>query len=126
MRFLVPVVLLLVAMIHALPVVGVLGATKLTQMYGFRIEGASLEVLMRHRAVLFGLLAAFLAHSAFRPSLHGTALAAGLVSVVSFLALAHLSSSLTPEVSTVIRVDWLALALLVGGVVAHLFRPSDA
>ena len=32
MRFVVPTVLILVALIHALPVMGVLGATKLSQL----------------------------------------------------------------------------------------------
>lgn len=122
MRLVVPAVLILVALIHAMPVIGVLGAAKLTQLYGIAVEDPSLEVLLRHRAVLFGLLAGFLAYCAFRPSLYAIALGAGLVSVASFLALAQLGAGLTPEVSTVVRVDWLALILLLAGLVVHLMR----
>ncbi len=119
MRFVVPAVLLLVALIHALPLVGVLGAAKLTQLYGVDVQDPTLEILLRHRAVLFGLLAAFLAYAAFRPELHRLALIAGFISVASFLVLARLASAYNPELSTVVRADWLALVLLAAGAVAH-------
>ena len=121
MRFVVPAVLLLVATIHALPVVGVLGPAKLLQLYGFPVTDGSLELVLRHRAVLFGLLAAFLAYAAFKPELHRLALVAGLVSVASFLVLAAMVSSYSQPIATVVRVDWVALVLLSLGLAAHLF-----
>jgi hypothetical protein len=120
LRFVVPSVLLLVAAIHALPVMGVIGATKLSQLYGVPIQDANLELLLRHRAVLFGLLAAFLAFAALRPALHRLALVAGLVSVVSFLLLAQPASALNAAVVNVVRADWVALALLVVGTAVHV------
>ncbi len=119
MRFVVPAVLLLVATIHALPVVGVLGPSKLSQLYGFPVTEGSLELVLRHRAVLFGLLAGFLAYAAFKPELHRLALVAGLVSVASFLILAAMVSSYSQPLATVVRVDWAALALLTLGLAAH-------
>ena len=71
MRFVVPAVLLLVAAIHALPLLGVLGAARISGLYGIAVDDPNLEILMRHRAVLFGLLAAFLAYAAFHRALHG-------------------------------------------------------
>jgi hypothetical protein len=85
MRFVVPSVLIIVAAIHALPIMGVLGATKLSQLYGITVEDPNLELLLRHRAILFGVLACFLAYAALRPEIHRLALVAGFVSVVSFL-----------------------------------------
>lgn len=119
MRLVVPAVLLIVALIHALPLVGVIGAAKLSQLYGIDAPDPTLELLLRHRAVLFGLLAAFLAYAAIRPELHRLALVAGFVSVASFLVLAQLSGPYNPELSTVVRADWFALALLAVGAVAH-------
>jgi hypothetical protein len=121
MRYVVPAVLLLVATIHALPVVGVLGPAKLSQLYGFPVSDGSLELVLRHRAVLFGLLAAFLAYAAFKPELHRLALVAGLVSVASFLVLAAMVSSYNQQLATVVRVDWVALVLLSLGLAAHFF-----
>ena len=121
MRFVVPAVLLLVATIHALPIVGVQGPAKLSQLYGFPVTDRSLELVLRHRAVLFGLLAAFLAYAAFKPELHRLALVAGLVSVASFLVLAAMVSSYSQPIATVVRVDWVALVLLSLGLATHLF-----
>jgi hypothetical protein len=122
MRFVVPSVLVLVAAIHALPVAGVLGATKLAQLYGVTVHDPNLELLLRHRAVLFGLLAALMAYSAFRPELHGVGLLAGLASTVSFLILAHSVGALSAGLITVVRADWLATILLVIALVAHFKR----
>ena len=119
MRLIVPAVLVVVALIHALPIMGVLGAAKLSQLYGIPVQEANLELILRHRAVLFGLLAAFLAYAAVRPELHRIALGAGFVSVISFLVLAHPSASLNTALTTVVRADWVALVLLVVGAMAH-------
>jgi hypothetical protein len=122
MRIIVPAVLLLVAAIHALPLLGVLGAARLSQLYGIPVQDANLELLLRHRAVLFGLLAAFLAYAALRPDLHRLGLIAGLISVASFLVLAPPAAALNAAITTVVRVDGLALVLLVLGAAVHLKR----
>ena len=57
MRFVVPTVLILVAVVHVLPIMGVFAASKLAQLYGITVQDPNLELLLWHRAVLFGLLA---------------------------------------------------------------------
>jgi len=120
MRHVVPAILLVVALIHLLPLAGVLGAAKLASLYGFPVQDPNLEILLRHRAVLFGLLAAFLAYAAFHRPLHGLALVAAGVSVVSFLVLAVTVGSYNAAVSTVVKADVVALALLVVAAAVHL------
>lgn len=127
MRHIVPSVLLLLALIHALPLAGVVSSAKLFALYAVPIPDPNLEILMRHRAVLFGVLAAFLAYAAFHPALHGVALLAALASVGSFLLLAWQVGSYNSALLTVVRVDAAALALLaLGGAVhaAQAFRPA--
>lgn len=125
MRHVVAVVLGVVAVIHALPLAGVLGADRLAQLYGTPVQDAGLELLLRHRAVLFGLLAAFMGYAALRPDLHRLALVAGLLSVASFLLLAWLQrgSALSAPLAMVARVDGVALALLVVALAVHLRQP---
>jgi hypothetical protein len=125
-KFIVPTVLLLVALIHALPLAGVASASKLSSLYGIAVQDPNLEILLRHRAVLFGLLAAFLVYSAFHRQLHTLALVAGVVSVVAFLVLAALVGNYNAAVSTVVKADILALVLLVIAAGAHLRTPSEA
>jgi hypothetical protein len=126
MPYIVPAVLLLVAAIHALPLVGVLSAARVSSLYGIAVQDPNLEILMRHRAVLFGLLAAFLAYAAFHRSLHALALVAGTVSVVAFLVLAWSVGGVNPALSTVVKADILAAILLAVAAVVHLRHPGGA
>ena len=121
MRYLVSAMLIIVAVIHLVPLSGLLGAQRLTSLYGISFEEPNLSILMRHRAVLFGLLGLFLLLAAFRPKLQGLALVAGFASVVSFLWLAWSVGSYNPQIARVFMGDVVALVCLVIGVVAHLF-----
>ena len=120
MKLLVPLTLALVALLHALPLAGVLGAAKLSALYGVDARDPALELLLRHRAVLFGLLAAFLAYAAWQPALRGPGLVAGLVSVASFLLLAMPAGLLPPALATVVKLDVAALILLLAAGIVHL------
>jgi hypothetical protein len=119
MRWVVPGVLLFVALIHFLPVMGVAGAAQLSRLYGLPIQDASLEILMRHRAVLFGLVGALLTYAAFKPALHGLALVAAFVSVAAFLVLAFSVGGYNQAVATVVKVDVVALVLVIIGAAVY-------
>jgi len=122
MRYVVPVALLITALIHALPLLGLTGGARLANLYGIADMDASLEILLRHRAVLFGLLAAFLVYAAFNRDLHGIALVGASISVVAFLALAITAGGYNQAVATVVKVDLLAAVALAAGWYAHLTR----
>lgn len=115
-------VLLLVAVIHLLPLVGALGAERLNALYGISLADSNIVLLMRHRAILFGLIGAFLACSAFGIKLQWLGLIAGMVSVSTFLLFARSLPNLTNEIERVVLVDWVALALLLVGIVLKLFH----
>lgn len=116
MRKVVTGLLLLVGIIHLLPVSGVLGVDRLAVLYGISISDSNLEILMRHRAVLFGLLGLFLIYAAFRPSFQSVAIVFGLISVVSFIAIAWSVGGYNASVGKVVIADLIALvALIVAG-----------
>ena len=121
MRFIVPFALVVVGVIHLLPLTGVLGRGQLESLYGTDISDPNLLLLMRHRAVLFGLLGAFLVYAAVTPAFHPAALILAAGSVVSFLGLAQALGAHTPQVRRVVTADLVALALLVAAAVAHLW-----
>lgn len=118
MRHLVSAMLVVVAIIHLLPVPGLLGSERLATLYGLAFDEPNIAILMRHRAVLFGLLGAFLAVAAFRPSWQPVAFAAGFASVVSFLALAWSVGGYNAQVARVVAADLVAFVCLVVGTVA--------
>ena len=115
MQYLVSASLILAGIIHLLPLPGLLGAAKLTALYGLDLSEPNLSILMRHRAVLFGLLGSFLVYAAFKPSLQPLAFVAAFVSVVSFLLLAWSSGGYNTQVGRVVTADLVALAVLVIG-----------
>lgn len=118
MRWLVSTMLVAVGIIHLLPLSGVLGGARLGALYGVPIDDPNLAILMRHRAVLFGLLGAFLIYAAFRPSLQLMALLAGSISVGSFIYLAWSVGGYNPQLATVFKADLVALACLLIGAAA--------
>jgi uncharacterized BrkB/YihY/UPF0761 family membrane protein len=120
MRRLVSGMLLLVGVIHLLPLVGVLGSEQLASLYGLPFAEPNLAILMRHRAVLFGILGVFFVLAAFRPALKPAAFVVGFVSVVSFLALAWSVGGYNAQLARVVTADLVALACLVIGLAAHL------
>ena len=111
--------LIVVAIIHLLPLSGVFGVERLSALYGIRFDEPNLEILMRHRAVLFGLLGVFLLYAAFKPSFQRAAFLAGFVSVVSFLVLAWSVGGYNAEVSRVFTADIVALVCLMVGAAAY-------
>ena len=123
MRYLVMISLCVAAVIHLLPLMGVLGGDRLQSLYGVAIDGPDLQILMRHRAVLFGLLGTFLLVAAFVPALQPTALAMGLVSVLAFLLLAWTTEGYNASIARVVMVDVIALvALLIGTAATFIIR----
>ena len=82
MQVLTKTLFLIAAAVNLVPVSGVLSADNLAMLYGVAFEDPNLIILMRHRAVLFGIVGALLVASAFRPSLRPLGLAVGLVSML--------------------------------------------
>ncbi len=114
-RRVVTLALLMVAVIHLLPLSGVLGQARLEALYGVAIDDPNLLVLMRHRAVLFGLLGGYLLVAAFVPAMQGPALAMGAISVASFLFLAWTTPGTNPGIARIVTADLVAAAGLVVG-----------
>ena len=97
--------LVAIGMLNLYPMIGVISAEQLGNLYGISIDSPDLETLMRHRAVMLGLIGGFLLLSAFRPSLQMIAASIGLASMASFVVLAYLSGEIGVEVNRVVIAD---------------------
>ena len=118
--------ILLAGLVNLLPASGVLSASRLQALYGIAFEDANLLILMRHRAILFGIVGGLLLASAYHAPLRPVAIAAGLVSMLSFVAIAWLVGGANPELRRVVVVDLVAsAALLVSALLDH-FAASRA
>lgn len=117
MKKIISVLFIVVAIIHLLPVSGVLGSEYLFSLYGLPLKETDISILMRHRAVMFGLLGLFLVYAAFKPAFQPLAFIAGFVSVISFIVLAWSTGDYNEEINRVIFADVFAfICLLLAGI----------
>ncbi len=113
MHHVVRALFVVVGIVNVLPAMGVLGAPQLGSLYGLSFEGGDLVLLMRHRAVLLGLVGGLLVAAAFKPSLRLAAGAMGLASMLSFVVLALPPGSYGASIQRVVWVDVVAILVLV-------------
>ncbi len=118
------VLFLVPGVIHLMPLIGLAGAEGLTRLYGLDFGDPNLEILMRHRAALFGMVGALLVGAAFHVALRGAALAVGFISLLSFLALSWSVGGYNAALHRVVVVDLVAVACLVAAALLH--RRRDA
>ena len=118
--------LIVAGIIHLLPLSGVLGAERLAALYGLSFQEPNLLLLMRSRAVLFGLLGAFLLYAAWRPALQPLALFAGLASVLSFLLLSWSGPGYNEALRRVVIADGVALACLALALLLYLMTRGQS
>lgn len=119
MKIAMTIMLIIVGIIHLLPMSGALGSPQLTALYGLDFSEPNLQLLMRHRAVLFGLLGVYLIFSAFRPLHQPTAVFAGFVSVLSYMGLTYAVGETNRQLQTVFTVDAVALILLILSIILY-------
>jgi hypothetical protein len=104
--------LIIVGLINFIPVIGVVSGAGLESMYGVALQDGNLIILMRHRALLFGLLGALIVAAAFRTELWPAAYLAGFVSMLGFIALAYAQGDFGPFIRKIVIADIVASVLL--------------
>ena len=88
MQFLWIFLVLVAAAINLAPLLGAFAPDRMTALYGVNLDDPNLQILMRHRAVLFGLVGGVLLGAAFHPPLRTLGYTAGFASMLSFLLIA--------------------------------------
>lgn len=120
------VLLVVVGIINFLPVAGVLSAETLARAYGIDAPEGDLLILMRHRALLFGIIGSLIIASAFYQHLQTAAMIAGFVSMVGFLLLALSAGGYGEKIQGVVVADVAATVLLVAAFVLRRVSQSGA
>lgn len=114
----------IVSLIHMLPLVGVTGRTALQKAYGIPVESPDLQLLLQHRAVLFGLLGLACLIAAFNAPWRPAVWCAATISTCSFMLFAWLAPSYNAAIARVVWFDIIAIAILLLIGVVHLFRKN--
>ena len=86
--------------------------SKTESLYGMKINGESLEVLMRHRGVLLALLGTGLIYSVVKPEFRLPIIIAALISKFVFIFLTYSTANVSAEVGKVALIDVVSIVVL--------------
>ncbi|QBS44287.1 phosphopantetheine adenylyltransferase [Nocardia sp. CS682] len=111
-------------LLNSAPAVGAVAPQGMYAAYGIAPAGRDLEVVLRHRAVLFAVLGVGLLVAVFRPALRPIAVRANAISMGSFLVLVVAGGPVGPGLVRVAAVDVAGLVAL--GVGVALLRGERA
>ena len=114
--------ILLIAVIHLLPLSGFFGVERLLVLYGVDIDDANLEILMRHRAILFGILGGFFAYAAFTPAVQPLAFVAAFISLSSFFFLTFSIGEFNAAIRGVVIADVVASVALCAAILLYFIN----
>lgn len=114
--------LCLAALIHWLPLPGVLGGETLRQLYGLGSIDPGMELLLQHRTLMFALLSAPLLLALGRRSACGGAAILLLSSDLGFLLLAAPHWPIDGALQRVLMFDLISIALLLLGAAGLSWR----
>lgn len=118
MKYLAGAAFAVAGLINLFALTGVLGGAQLQSLYGLPVADEGMLLLMRHRALLFGLVGGLLVLAAFRPQHRAVASWIGLFSMASFMALAWPPQQYSAELQRVFWADAAGCLALVIGIVA--------
>ncbi|MEM8661500.1 MAG: phosphopantetheine adenylyltransferase [Pseudomonadota bacterium] len=117
---LITILILIIAIIHLLPLAGILSVERLRSLYQIDIDSKNLEILMRHRAALFGILGLFFVYAAFAPAVQPIAFAAAFLSLASFFYLTFSVGDYNPAIKRVVLADVIATVCLLAAILLYL------
>ncbi len=119
MNYLIAFLFLAAGLINFAPITGVASSDQLERLYRLSAITPDIELLLRHRVVLFGIIGTIIMAAAFLPVLRLTATIAGIVSMVSFIALVFATKNTNVNLVQIAWIDVIATVLLILGFVLH-------
>ncbi len=117
------VCLFIAGIINVLPSILAFLPNKISSSYGIEIPDANYELLLRHRAILFGIIGGIMIYSAITKKHYSMAVVIGLISMVSFVILLKLiNGTINPELHKVMKIDLVGIAILLIGFALYKFK----
>lgn len=116
------IMLFIAGLINTIPVLLAFLPSRITDSYGITLPDANYELLLRHRAVLFGIVGGLMIYSAMIKKYYDLATLIGMVSMVSFLLLYFLiDGKINIALIRVMQIDAFAIVLLLVGYLSYKF-----
>ena len=123
MRYVWILLVLIASAINLMPVTGAFAPERMSALYGVNLDDPNLEILMRHRALLFGIVGGLLVAAVLRPSLRTLAYVVGFASMVSFLIVAWGVGGYSTSIEQVMLMDGIGIAALAGAGLVDALGP---
>ena len=115
------ILIFIIGIVNILPIMVFFDIGKTESFYGVKINGESLEVLMRHRGVLLALLGTGLIYSVFKPEFRLSIIIAALISKFVFIFLTYTTANVSAEVGKVALIDVVSIVVLLVVLTIELF-----
>jgi heme A synthase len=107
------ITLFIAGVINLLPSVLAFLPDKISKSYGIEIPNENYELLLRHRAILFGIIGGLMIYSAVAKKHYEVSTVIGLISMVSFIVLFFLiGKDINSELKKVMTVDIVGTVIL--------------
>ena len=121
------ILLIIVGVINFLPVIGVLSAETLSGAYSVDLIGNDIVILMRHRALLFGVVGGFILYSVFKPSYQSAAIVMAAISMLGFLYFVWAAGDYNASMSKIAIIDLVGnICLAIVATLKYASRNSHA
>ena len=117
------VLLAVVGVINLLPVVGLFSVAQMEAAYGVSINTPELELLLRHRALLFGLIGMLVLFSLYKTQLQAAAMLISGISMIGFMVLAWPTETLSEPLHTIFWADVVGVCCLLAAIIIYLRKP---
>lgn len=115
--------LFIAGVINVLPSLLAFLPEKIATSYGIEVPNYNYELLLRHRAVLFGIVGGLMIYSAISKKNYDLSVIVGMVSMVSFVILYLLSKGeINSELNKVFKADLVGIAVLLIGYLLYRFK----
>ena len=111
MRYGIPILFWILAIIHSLPALSGVSSDRLASLYGVSSDDETLMTLLQHRAVLFGLVALACILAAHKPNLRWPVLMGAIISMLSFILIAIPRGQLSGPLAKIAYVDGFGLII---------------
>ena len=119
------VVLFLGGLIHLPPFTLSFLPERIGSAYGVEVTGPNMMLLLRHRAVLFGIVGAVIVYSSLKKRHYALATFFGLASMLSFILLYGIVGGINDSLKSVMWVDVAASVALASSAAVFLIRSGS-
>ena len=109
------VCLFISGVINFMPSLLAFWSNKISSSYGIDVPNSNDELLLRHRAVMLGIIGGVMIFSAISKKYYSLSVSIGLISMVSFIILYALVGNINSELQKVMQIDIAAILILLIG-----------